>query len=154
MNNLTSSEFVLDLHEIEEIFGYVTKMPREKWATVVKLDVDQLVSHVFAAIDANIVEDVRLGIRDKKLQLVDLLSKYDKDRDGMLSYHEVETMFFELNVVLSPQTQARFFKSVLDKRDAKRISLHLLQSCFGENSKLVMSDQLDLEPSRDTHPSQ
>lgn len=102
MNSLTSLEFMLDNSEIEEIFGYVTKMPREKWATVVKLDVDQLVSQVFAAIDAIIVEEVRVAISRKKLHLIDLLHKHDSNKDDMLTLTEVEAMLIEAGVQLSP----------------------------------------------------
>jgi len=123
LSNLTSAEFVIDPDEVEEIFGYITKMPREKWATVVKIDIDSLVPQIFSAIDAIIVEDVRISLKRQNLFLVDLLHKHDLNKDGMLSHSEIESLLTELGVVLSSATQTRFFRDVLDKRDAKRVSM-------------------------------
>ena len=49
-----------------------------------KLDVEVLVGHVLEAIDAIIIEEVRLELRRKQLHLVDLIHKYDGNKDGVL----------------------------------------------------------------------
>ena len=101
LQSLTSSSFVITDHEIEEIFGYVTKQPREKWQTVAKLDVEVLIGHVMEAIDAIIIEEVRLELRRKQLHLVDLIHKHDANKDGVLSMNEVDNLLDELGISLT-----------------------------------------------------
>lgn len=103
IQTLTSSAFVMDHMETEELFAYITKMPREKWVTA-RLNMSELIPQVFEAIDANIIEDVRLALREKKLHLMDVLRRHDSNNDGELTLNEVQNMLHELGVALSAKT--------------------------------------------------
>jgi Ca2+-binding EF-hand superfamily protein len=145
LSALTSSSFVLSDLEIEEIFGVVTKQPREKWQTVARLEVEQLVEQVMEAIDAIIIEEVRQELRRKQLHLVDLIHKHDANKDGVLTLNEVDNMLDELGVSMTREEKSRFFK------DAGRVSTNFLQSYFGDDARITVSEPqaLDFEPSRE-----
>ena len=66
-----------------------------------KLDVEVLIGHVMEAIDAIIIEEVRLELRRKQLHLVDLIHKHDANKDGVLSMNEVDNLLDELGISLT-----------------------------------------------------
>lgn len=142
---LTSSQFHMESMEIEELFGYITKMPREKFVSA-KLNMAELVKQISEAIDAVIIEDVRLCLRAKNLHLMDVLHRHDANKDGLLTLNEVQNMLHELGVALSAKTQARFERAVIDPRGMKRVSREFLQNYFGEESLVLTVDSLDFEP--------
>lgn len=146
LTTLTSSSFVLSDHEMEEIFGYVTKQPREKWQTVARLEVELLVDHVLEAIDAIIIEEVRQELRRKQVHLVDLVHKHDANKDGVLTLSEVDNLLDELGVSMTKEEKARFFK------DSSRVSANFLQSYFGDEARITVNEPqaLDFEPSKES----
>lgn len=134
LSTLTSSSFVLSDHEIEEIFAVVTKQPRDKWQTVAKLEIEQLVEQVIEAIDAIIIEEVRQELRRKQLHLVDLIHKHDANKDGVLTLNEVENLLDELGIAMSREEKTRFFK------DTSRVSTAFLQSYFGDDARITVTE--------------
>ena len=81
---------------------------------------------------------------------MDLLHKYDANKDGNLSVPtEVENLLQELGVALPTQTQKSFFAKNLDKRNVGRVSFEFMKLYFGEDSAIVMKGEaLDMEPSK------
>jgi hypothetical protein len=54
--------------------------------TGVKMKVGDLVSKVFDAVQARLIEQVRVALKKEGLSISSLFSKYDKNKDGFLDY--------------------------------------------------------------------
>lgn len=95
MAELRSEDFVISQDEAEQIFKFVAKVQK---TIGVQMSVTKLVDHVFYALHAVIIERMKDGLRRSGKYTADLLLKHDANRDGFLSYHEMESLLLELQV--------------------------------------------------------
>lgn len=75
-NLLNGSDVELTDREIEEMYSFVTKVPRSKFATT-KMSVEKFSDQVMFGVNAVIIEAVRQALRRKQVHLIDLLHKHD-----------------------------------------------------------------------------
>jgi len=60
------------------------------------MSVTKLVDHVYYALQAVIIERMKDGLRRSGKYIADLLLKHDSNKDGFLTYIEMESLLREL----------------------------------------------------------
>ena len=60
------------------------------------MSVTKLIDYVYYALQAVIIERMKDGLRRSGKYIVDLLLKHDGNKDGFLTYIELESLLLEL----------------------------------------------------------
>jgi hypothetical protein len=98
------------------------------------MSVTKLVDQVFYALHAVIIERMKDGLRRSGKYTSDLLLKYDNNKDGFLSYHEVESLLLEIQVSFKTHTFNEIvLAEILDphKKQAK-VSFDIIKWFIGD----------------------
>lgn len=154
MSELRSDDFVISSEEAEQIFKFVAKVQR---TIGVQMQVTKFIDQVFYALHAVIIERMKDGLRRSGKYISDLLLKHDSNKDGFLTYHEVESLLLELQVSFKNHTFNEILISeILDPRKKlAKVSYDIIKWYLGDQAvgsgapKQFLGDgkTLDLTPS-------
>lgn len=90
------NNFMLDDLDIKSAFLATTRMQR---TTGVSISIEDLTNRVYTALHAISADKMRESFnRHAKLPIIRLLEKNDNNKDGYLSYAEVENLFIDIKV--------------------------------------------------------
>ena len=81
--------------ESENLFKYITRSVRTVGVT---LSISRLTDKVFLAVDAFLIEKMKDAVARQVRPLSDLFSKFDTNKDGKLTYNEMENLLLECQV--------------------------------------------------------
>ena len=123
------------------------------------MQVTKFIDQVFYALHAVIIERMKDGLRRSAKYISDLLLKHDSNKDGFLTYHEVESLLLELQVSFKNHTFNEILISeILDPRKKlAKVSYDIIKWYLGDQAvgsgapKQFLGDgkTLDLTPSQD-----
>lgn len=96
------------------------------------------------------IQRIREQLKRSGKYLIDLLVKYDNDKDGFLTYTEFENLLIELPVSI----KAGIFNDILmgemlDTGKRLKIGLDIIKWYLGGGSGPQTSIEIDLQPVRD-----
>ena len=156
LSELRSDDFVISSEEGEQVFKFVAKVHK---TIGVQMPVTRLVDHVFYALHAVVIERMKDGLRRSGKYTSDLLLKHDSNKDGFLTYLEMESLLLQLQVAFKNNTfNDIVIADILDPRKKQaKISYDLVKWYLGDQAmgsgaqKQFVSDgkSLDMTPSLD-----
>lgn len=156
MAQVKSDDFVISSDETEQIFKHVARVQK---TVGVQMSVTKLIDQVYYALHAVIIERMKDGMRRSGKYVADLLLKHDSNKDGFLTYLEIESLLLEIQVAFKNATfNEILIAEILDpQRKLSKVSYDMIKWYIGEQisgngmQKQSISDAktLDLLPSQE-----
>jgi len=110
-------DFQFDEREVADIFRHITK---SKNTMGIKINIQDLTKSVYESVKGLLLEKMRLSLLKNDLNLNQLFTKYDRNRDDVLDAKEFEKALGDCGLEISPNLSVFLNAEVFDPLAAKQ----------------------------------